>query len=334
MSIEALLAALLALPAAAAPAPSALDVLRMGQEGPSVPYEGELLVRGPGSGREKVLLVRFAPPARYRREVADRFGLPELTVVSDGRVEWVYDRREETAWKGEPADPDYKLLDPDEEYGLLARNYDVSLRGEAEVVGRRAWVVEVRAREDGRTVRRVWVDQEHGLVLERRSYRSDGREASWMRFNRLRIGAPAPEDAFSFVPPAGARVLPSRLKPDYLGLEEAAEMTGMRPRPPAWLPAGYVFESVNLLPYRGATLLHYRYSDGVDVLSLFQCPPGVRLARSAGARGRRPLALAGGRARLSLSDQGKVLEWESGDRFVLVGDLPSDALKRVAESLR
>ncbi|MFH1723570.1 MAG: sigma-E factor regulatory protein RseB domain-containing protein [Elusimicrobiota bacterium] len=315
----------------------ALAVLAMSLDSPRVPYEGEVSVVTRHGDRESVrrLLVTFSPPARYRREIVDRLGFPVLLIVSDGETEWVYDRRRGAAWRGEPADPDYKLLDPDEEYALLVENYVFRLTESERIAGRLCRVLEVRSRREDRVVRRLWVDREHGVVLQRAALRPDGTESSRISFARIRFPERVEDGVFAFHPPPRVRVEPSRLAPDYLDLEEAASATAMRPRLPKWLPPGYVFESVNLLAHKGATILHYRYSDGIDVLSLFQAPKRARLsfAASVAAEPARKVRLRAGTGRVALWPDGKILEWGADERFVLIGRVGLDALRRVADSI-
>lgn len=314
--------------------PDAQALLRRAMAGPSTSYEGELSVVSWQGGRTetKTLRVLCAPPGRYRREVVDAAGRPSLSVVSDGETEWVYDARRALAWKGEAADAYFKLMGPEEEQELLRSNYDVRLAGSQSVAGRRTRVLEVFSKKEGRLARRLWVDKD-GLVLARAAYGPEGAETSSMRFTRLREPAKVEEGSFSFTPPPGVRVSTGRWNPDYMDLDEAAAASGLKPRTPTWLPSGFVFESVNLLPHRGKTLLHYRFSDGIVVLSLFQCPKGTRLRLGSGGAGK-SFDLAGTKARMSAGAEGKVLEWSEGDHFVLIGSLPEDDLRRVARSMR
>lgn len=313
------------------------EVLRLTLEKPRSAYEGEFEVKTLNGGRAELrtVRVRYAPPGRCRREIVDPAGKTRMVVVSDGRSEWVYDVRRSLAWKGEAADPDYKLLDPDEEYDLIRRNYELRLAGSENVAGRRALVLEVLSRAGGKPARKLWVGRD-GLVLQRRAYSEDGSETSAMRFTRVKaLGKPEDED-FSFSPPPGVRVLESRIKPDYMDLEEAQAAGGGKPRLPGWLPPGYIFESVNVLPFKGASLLHTRFSDGVDALSLFQYPPGARLRLGWGRMGRPKKTLVNGaRARLAVTADNLVLEWRTpGHRFVLIGPLSAESMRRVAESVQ
>ncbi|HVE14061.1 MAG TPA: sigma-E factor regulatory protein RseB domain-containing protein [Elusimicrobiota bacterium] len=310
----------------------AMAVLRRSLAGAATPYQGQALVetRAGGVLRRSLVDVVYESPQRYRRDIADGRGFLVASVVAEGGREWVYDRRRRSVWRGEPADPDYKLIDPDEELALLARNYELRRVGREEAAGRLCDVVEVRARRGGRVVQRLWLDQKRGMALRRRNFGPDGAELSSMRYLRVAFPARVDAESFAFRVPPGARMLDSGLRPDYLALEEAASATGLVPRPPAWLPPGYIFESVNVLPHKGATILHYRYSDGMDVLSLFQYPRRVRLASEQPAQ---PAALRRGPARLSWTPDGTLLEWEDGEGFALLGRMPLEELRRVADSV-
>ncbi len=323
MSVKALLPLLLlAAPSWAGP----LDDLRAVLDGPSGPYRGEVTVtRGKV---ERRLRVSFAPPGRYRRERLGADGRPELVAVSDGKTEWVADLARSRAWRGPASGALDKISGPEEDFERLAENYDVS-EASGGALGRAARVFELRAKEGGVLRRRLWADPKTGIVLRSQSFRPDGALASEERFTRLELEAPDPA-AFRYSPPPGV-VARERLGRDYLGLDEAKAASGQEPRLPSWLPAGYSFESLDVLPRKRGNVLHYRFTDGVDVLSLFQCPKGVRLGF-----GKRPvekMRLAGGPARRSWTRDGTVLSWENG-RMVLVGPLPDGILERVAESVR
>lgn len=328
----ALLGLLLApVPAAAQGSAAALDLLRSSLLAPDSPYAAAVSVSA-GASRDgsKKLRVRFSPPNRWRREFLDAEGRPGQLALSDGRVEWFYDAGQRRAWRGEAPDPEEALRGPEEELELLERNYLLALAGEEAVAGRGCRVVELRSRA-GKLLRRLWVDGERRLTLRSEQYREDGSLASAMRFESISFG-PQEEPWFRFSPPPGTAVSESRLRQDYLYPAEAGELEGLKPAPPAWLPPGYALESVSVLPAPGARLLHYRYSDGVEALSLFQGPSSARFGR--GGRAQALRLKPGGKARLILDGEERILEWRRGrQRFVLVGSLPVDVLRRVAESV-
>jgi outer membrane lipoprotein-sorting protein len=334
MSISVLLLLLVFAPPAWAGGISEVVASSLGQ--PAVPYEGEITVvtgSADKKSKESYVRVKFLPPGKVRREVVDRRGFLQWLIISDGEREWNYNRARNTVWQGLPADPDEKLIDPDEEIAILERNYKLSLGRPEHVAGRLCDVLTVTAK-DGAVLRRTWVERSYGLVLQRLTFHPDGREASRMMFTHVQIPAPLDDLDFAFSPPRGARVKQRRLRPEYLEVEEAEEATGQRPRTPAWLPPGYSFESVNLLPHRGTVVLHTRYTDGLDVLSLFQAPAQTEVGlRGTSYASVGSVKIGSESGRMAVGSGGKLLEWAAGQRFALLGSLPWESLKKVAESI-
>jgi outer membrane lipoprotein-sorting protein len=315
--------------------PDALDVLRASLEPPQEPYTAELTVErreaAAGQALSRRLAVRFCPPDLYRREILGPAGETVRLIVEDGRTEWVYDLARRKVWQGEPADPLYKRFGPEEEFDRLSKNYDVAIAVGDRVAGRSTWLLTLRARSAGSPVRRLWVDRKSSLLLRAEAFRPDGSTADAMLFTRLQLDAPLDRTLFSFSPPVGSTLV-KRAEPDYLALDEA-KAAGFEPRLPAWLPSGYVFESLDVMAKGRRNVVHYRFSDGVEVISLFQCPPRVRL--NLGARLSRRVKLSVGRGYRTRTAEGNVLSWNSGGwRFVLVGAASDETLKRMAESVR
>ncbi len=314
--------------------PDAQDLLRKVVESQPPAYEGRVVVETflPKLAPSKELDVRFVPPGKYRRETLDEAGKPAQLVVSDGKTEWIYDRAKNRVWSGEPPDPDYKQLGRDDESDLVESNYEASVSTGEPVAGRATWLLELRSRETGRPGRRLWVDRRNGLILRAQVFEPDGGLTAETRFEDVRFTKRQKKSLFRFSPPPGASVV-KRLEPDYMALDQAKAASGLEPKTPSWLPSGYVFESLDVLQRGGRNIIHYRFSDGINVLSLFQCPPRVTLDFG-GKPGQRVL-LASGRGTLAWTPEGRVLGWSSGrSEFVLVGQVPPETLEKIAESVR
>ncbi|MDD5657731.1 MAG: sigma-E factor regulatory protein RseB domain-containing protein, partial [Elusimicrobia bacterium] len=287
--------------------PQALDVLRRALEPPRESYAGEITISrraADGQSAATRMSVRFRPPNLYRHELLGRGGKLRLLVVEDGVTEWIYEPARNAVRQGGQAEPWFKRFGPDEEFELLAGNFDVAMKADR-AAGRRCWKLELRSRPDGALVRRLWVDQAGGLLLRSEAYGEGGEKLESMRFSKVSFGASSPDALFEFSPPEGVAVR-TRAEPDYLALEEA-KAAGIEPRLPAWLPAGFVFESLDVVEKGRRKLVHYRFSDGVRALSLFQCPARLRL--DFGARGRKRVKLASGRGWLARGAEGAVLSW-------------------------
>jgi outer membrane lipoprotein-sorting protein len=312
-----------------------MELLRETMEAASVPYAAEVVVARPAvpGGPRAVsqrMSVRFSPPDLFRRELAGPDGGLRQLVVEDGHNEWIYDPARNKVWQGGPADPLFKRFGPDEEFDHAAENYTAVVAAGGRAAGRSCWKLELRSRADNVLARRLWVDRETRIVLRSESLRTDGTLAEVMRFTKLALG-PQDAAAFRFSPPAGSALV-ERAAPDFMALDEAKAAAGVEPRLPAWLPPGYVFESLDIIPKGRRNVVHYRFSDGMKVLSLFQCPARVRL--DMGGRDAERVKLSVGRGQRSHADEGNVLAWTSGGgRFVLVGPVSDAVLKRMAESV-
>lgn len=122
------------------------------------------------------------------------------------------------------------------------------------------------------------------------------------------------------------------LAPDKAALERAQADSGLSPMTPLWLPAGYRFDSLAVVPYHGKKIIHYRYFNGHSVISLFQSPPRTRF--EFGKTGRERVRVAGSKGFFARSPEGNVLIWTAGkNRLALVAPLELAELKKIAESI-
>ena len=317
----------LSLPVWAAAGPDPWAVLRESLDTPSVGYEALLTITPPG----RQMSVRFSPPGFYRRELLGPSGQVEKLVVDDGRTEWIDDPASRKVWQGASVDPFFKRFGPDEEFDHLQENYEISLSSGEPVAGRACWTVELRAHGSGALTRRLWIDESKFLILKSETFRPDGSMKESAVLTRLRLGIKQDAAQFHFSPPSGSVVL-QRAAPDYLALDEA-KAAGLEPRAPAWLPSGYVFESLDVMAKGKSRIVHCRFSDGLSVVSLFEGSARMRL--NFGGRRKKRVKLSAGRATLAETAEGNVLSWTSmGRRFILVGDVSAPTLEKMAESVK
>jgi outer membrane lipoprotein-sorting protein len=316
---------LLAVFSASGAVPDGVELLRRAAEAPERAYrlEGTLTLHGRKRAARRVVL-SAGEDGELRRDV-----LGETLVVSNGLVEWLYVPARKRAWKRPAADPFAKRFGPDEELDRLAENYDVKAAQGEDVAGQPAWKVELSPRQGGAVQRRLWLDKKNGIVLRSETLRPDGSLASSMVAERLSFE----KGDWNFSPPAGTAVTEGA-EQDYLDLDEAEEAAGFAPRLPSVLPKGYVLESVDVIRRGKNNVVHSRFTDGLNVLSLFQAPPKTRLGLK--GRARKPIKVAGAqRALTTWTDDGNVVGWTSrGERFILVGALPVETLRKTAESVK
>ncbi len=307
--------------------PDPIEALRRSLEGPSVPYRGEVkIVNHSRQSRERSSLamdVFWAGPSRYRREIKDKSGSIGQVIVADGKSEWIYSPSDQKAWEG-PL-PEGSKNEIESEVRLISANYDIRISPGRRIAGRATWLLEFKSRATGALVRRLWLDRQYWLSLESELFRPNRKVGSAMRFTSVSFNPKLSQDLFSFKPRTGWKIT-SRLKPASDAGADASRAL------PSWLPSGYVFEGEDALRGGQNPVWHDRFSDGINILSLFQCSSDVRL--DFGTTGAKPVPMASTHGTLAQTQDGLVLSWSRGGRrFVLIGPLDLETLERVAESV-
>ncbi|MBT4493978.1 MAG: hypothetical protein HOC70_12095 [Gammaproteobacteria bacterium] len=181
--------------------------------------------------------------------------------------------------------------------------YRLSMHGEDRIAGRRAITLSISPRFDDRYGYRVWLDKETGLLLQSHKVER-GRVREIFQFTSLEIGGEI-EDTEMASAIAGDTVS-HRLA---LDLNDQAEKPGLRV---SWLPDG--FRPVRVQGNR----LHF--TDGVATFSVF-------VDRSKGGSMPDMATRVGGTVVITRRLK------KSGPQITVVGDVPVQTARRVAESV-
>ncbi len=186
------------------------------------------------------------------------------------------------------------------------------------VAGRPTSVVEVRPARSGDS-RRIWIDAEKWVPLRWEDRNRAGALLSRTTYTSIEFSSDLPP----IPPPAPA---PKAL-PQQMSLKEAEKLAGFRASIPTYLPRGYRRQVVTVTTIgKGQRLAHsisMRFSNGLDILTLFQAP--ARAIEDAP----RP-----GQFRVSSFGQ---LVWVRGDlHYVLEApaSLSRDELMKIARSVK
>lgn len=158
------------------------------------------------------------------------------------------------------------------EIELLKQNYQLAVRDSGLVLDRPARVLDVKPLHPGRPALQVTFDAETGLTLavQRTAATAGDSLARTTRFVELRYGSP---DS------AGIDLrFPQEVRPERQGTSEeshsdlAALLTRYRETVliPEQVPAGFAMRRIRLLQKDERTFVHFLYSDGLTVISLFQ----------------------------------------------------------------
>ena len=316
--LTAVLGAILAGPAGAAPDPH--ELLGQALAGPKVPYSARVMLTQwyDGKTRAEEANVYFSPPEKSRWEFLSPAGGVRRVVVSDGQNTFILLPLRNEVVLGSAAKSGAKLISPEEELALLTRNYAVSVAGAEAVAGRSAWRIEISPAVEGKPSEELWVDKETHVILQVRRTSPNGQRASVSRFERFDQKKDMPEELFDLEVGSAVPRVEHSLDPDFLSLEELRQETGKAFDAPSELPGGFVFESADHYTEHATSVVHLRYTDGLAVLSLFETSRPVRQTR-----------------REEKLPAGRVLNWNARHRhFTLIGDVSDGLLEQIAARLK
>jgi len=216
-----------------------------------------------------------------------------------------------------------RLLSVRDRTALLLANFEVRCVRMDAIAGRRAYVVEIAAAD--RPSKRLWIDRENHTILRTDDYSASGDKRSSTEMDDVSFGAKIDPNTFA---------LPSPKRVQYVMMCKSGESAdlfrdlGFRVTKPTYLPKGYRLEGYHLLystcgcGHRSAQLT---YSDGLNVISVFQTPRMISCCKTMGGA-------ACDDQNCGIATQGQVTR--SGRTVVVVGDLTPSDVRKIAESVR
>jgi len=220
---------------------------------------------------------------------------------------------------------------------MLKHNYGVRRIGREDVAGRSAEILEFHPEDEALPVQAFWIDRETGLILQRHAYLKDGSWDYRSHFIRLDLPAELSPDRFKPSLPEEISLVKKPLEPTFFSPEEIAARFGAALDVPESLPQGFHFESGGVRTLNGAAVAHLRYTDGINVVSVFQSTGTTPFKAPAQAE---RLKIGGQPGWLCALEEQKILGWRdarragpsAGRQVVLIGSISREALVRMAEA--
>lgn len=231
----------------------------------------------------------------------------------------------------------------EERFKLTTKNYHGRILGTDMINGRPAQIVELQPRYPVKGARgpmkRLWIDQDNGLTLRVDSFNYQAQPVMTSELSQVDL---KPNVKNVFVPPArmrtAARVTPWMAMEMGAHIQKVVQATGIYPPEPSYRPRGFEFDSVGVhhCTDMGSKIVAAltRYSDGINVLTVFAMRPDVKLPETDGK------ATSGGKTQ-SLKRQScdfgmgtMVMRNLPGGRLVAVADLPPQTMDRVLDSTK
>lgn len=233
------------------------------------PYKGRQITTYWRTGRAAEVLIFHRPVDDRRIQFLNPEKQRGRLLVSDGSEEWEYEPhgmlRHRRLSPGALDDDD--LLS----YTLLRVNYLLSVDPRPRTIAeRKAYLVTIKRPQGQTLARRFWIDSGSGLILKREIYAEDGKLAVTVGFSDITYHPALPSSLFTLSGLAkSVRVAELPTAETAVPLSTVRSRLGGRASAPASL-GGYHLVGAATTNIGRHPVLHLRYSDGLNLVSVFE----------------------------------------------------------------
>lgn len=193
----------------------------------------------------------------------------------------------------------------------------VTETGSENIAGRECRIIALSHKGDPGPHKIFWIDKATGLQLKIEKHDKNGSLLSSSFFTSIQINATIPPG--TFIQPT----IPSGVTIKEIGqlrttsVDQAQAQAGFAIRQPSYLPAGYQFKNAEANSFRGRKMVALRYSNGLNTISLFQTPEN-------GPNMPQP----------QHPHPDVAILVDNGRKFVIVGNLPSNDMDKMLQSIK
>ncbi len=298
-------------------------------------YRGRQVTTYWRTGHTVAVLVAHRLPAQRRIDYLAPDAQRGRSLVTDDQQEWQFDPRAGRLLHRLRAANADAIEDAAQSYDLLRTNYVLQVLPQAKTIAERKAYILTMTRKAGHTLaRKLWIDAAAGLVLKRENYREDGKLVVTVAYSDLSFRAPLPRTLFDLAPLAhrpgvhlveeksvGEKALPLASLHGQLGGKAIA--------PP--LLAGYQLVSAGLSVDGVKPMLHLRYSDGLNLVSLFELPRTQTKKPTRVPASMRPVQIGPSAGHVSRRASLTAFNWDKGAlNLTLMGEIAEPTLQTLA----
>lgn len=318
------------------PLPTAADLYQRSLGADDVfSYRGRQVTTYWRTGHTVAVLVAHNAPGKRRIDYLAPDTQRGRSLVTDEHQEWQYDPRTSRLLHRLRAANAEAVEDAAQSYDLLRTNYILQVLPQAKIVAdRKAYVVTVTRKAGHSLARKLWIDAATGLVLKRENYREDGKLVLTVADTEISFRALPPRAFFNLsalAHRAGVHLVeetPSREKALPLG-GVRAQWNGAAVVPSVL--AGYRLVSAGVSFDSPKPLLHLRYSDGLNLVSLFELTRTQTKKPTRVSASMRPLQIGRSAGHVSRRAALTVFNWDKGPlNLTLMGEVAEPALQALA----
>jgi len=190
---------------------------------------------------------------------------PAFVILDDGKTIYRLDVARRTAYESFVEKPPKRL-------DLLFTNYQLKSLGIKELLGRQTVLISIEPKHPGNPKKKVWIDLSTAIILRMEQFKSNGKRSRMSFYTNIDFDAEVPAEFFKL--PQGFKVI--QTKPNNckrLSKSEIRKAVGFEILEPRSLPEGYILDGFHLsyCPM-GRPMVHLRYFDGLNSISLFEHP--------------------------------------------------------------
>ncbi len=298
-----------------------------------VRYQAEQTVYAFSAKRTLVarFLVQYAYPYR-RRECIEGPAKQRFVLLEDGKFLWSFFPARRIVVK-EPLreeDSPFPLGSP-QDVELLARNYDLTIRGPVPSGNVRCRILEFVPKWNDRPRREFWLEQQWNVPVRIHVFEPRGRPSYMTELRKIVWNPHFDPGTFRLKVPEDTKLYEVTEKRN-LTLEEARRLWQSPVLLPRTIPKGYVSHDIVYRVEGDTRCLQIIYTDGLSSFSFFQertfrkipGPPAALRLPSAGSL---PMAFTRQYGLINVVSLAGV-----GRRTIVVGDVHQDRLMEIAES--
>ena len=180
---------------------------------------------------------------------------------------------------------------------------------------------------------KVWIENEHGLVVRTEIYDVAGNLALLSAFSELAFRPKLPKQAFTMTVPKGTTVTTS-LEETFQSAVEAQPSVSFTILEPAYLPTGFVLSSVIVSNVKDREKVQLTYIDGMSSISVFE--EQRRAAAPEASKATKEVAI-NNTVKGTFYDHGllKILNWQQNTdvSITMVGEVADTELLKMASSI-
>lgn len=302
-------------------------------------YRGRQITTYWRPGRAIAVIVSHLPPNLRRLDYLAPDRRRGGSLVTSGREERQFNPRRKQLIHRVLAPAAEAATDALESYDLLRANYILAVIPERRTwADRKVFVVTITRKANRALARRLWMDAATGLVLKREIYREDGKLAVTVAFSDINYHPHLTRAIFDLTPLArrpGVRVIEEQAEAETpLALTALGSQLGGAALHPSALD-GYRLVSAARTTVDGKPVLHLRYSDGLNLVSLFEQRRTHMSQPTRRPRGSRLVHIGALRAYVSRQHSQTALNWDVDNvNATLMSEIGTAALVKLGGDVR